>query len=434
MARFLLTTLGSLGDLHPYIAVALGLRARGHHAAIATSEIYRAKVEGEGLAFHPLRPDLAFALDNPDVMRQAVHPRTGTEYVIRRLFLPHLEASFEDTLAAARHADVLVGHPIAYATPTVAEVLKKPWLSVALQPSIFLSVHDPPVVSGIPWLEAFQDAGPWFWRPLLGLALSVTRRWAAPLNDLRRKLALPELRDPLFHGMYSPHGTQAWFSPLFAAPQPDWPAATELTGFPFYDKLEPGLGLTPQLKSFLDAGPPPVVFTLGSSATLDAGTFYEESAKAALAAGCRAVLLTGRDPRNQPRRPLPDTILATEYAPYSELLGRAAATVHQGGVGTTAQALRAGRPMIVVPWSHDQPDNARRVRKLGTGISVQRRDYRAATAARALRQVLNDARCAQAAARVSAALSKEDGVAAACRGLEALLNDALLHGNRHELR
>ncbi len=421
MARFLLTTLGSLGDLHPYIAVALGLRARGHHATIATSEIYRAKIEGEGLAFHPVRPDLGFALTDPAVMRQAVHPRTGTEYVIRRMFLPHLEASFEDTLAAARHADVLVGHPIAYATPTVAELLNKPWLSVALQPSIFLSPYDPPVVAGLPWLENFQDSGLWFWRPMVGLALAITRRWAAPLNNLRRTLGLRELRDPLFRGMHSPHGTQAWFSRILARPQPDWPARTEITGFPFYDKLEPGAGLPPALQRFLESGPPPVVFTLGSSAPLDAGTFYQESARAALAAGCRAVLLTGRDPRNLPQEPLPDSIFVTEYAPYSELLGRAAATVHQGGVGTTAQALRAARPMIVVPWSHDQPDNARRVRKLGAGLTVRRADYRAATAANALREMLSDQSYARAAARASAAMSEEDGVAAACRGLEALL-------------
>lgn len=421
MARFLLTTLGSLGDLHPYIAVALGLCERGHHATIATSEIYRAKVEGEGLGFHAMRPDVGFVLDDPEVMRQAVHPRTGTEYVIRRLFMPAVEASFEDTLEAAREADVLVGHPIAFATPTVAEVLKKPWVSVALQPSIFLSGYDPPVVSGVPALERFQNAGPWFWGPILRVVRRTVRQWGAPVNALRKKLGLREFGNPVFNDMFSPYGTQAWFSRVLASPQKDWPGRTEITGFPFYDKLEPGKGLDTDLERFLTAGPPPVVFTLGSSAALHAGSFYEESVKAALETGCRAVLLTGRDPRNQPKEKLPETIAAAEYAPFSELMGRAAATVHQGGVGTTAQALRAGRPMIVVPWSHDQPDNGRRVARLGAGLVVRRGEYRAARVARTLRQILSNPLYTQAATRAKTEMAREDGVAAACRGLETLL-------------
>jgi UDP:flavonoid glycosyltransferase YjiC (YdhE family) len=115
-------------------------------------------------------------------------------------------------------------------------------------------------------------------------------------------------------------------------------------------------------------------------------------------------------------------MLAAEYAPYSELLGRAAATVHQGGIGTTAQALRAGKPMLVVPYSHDQPDNAARVAQLGAGRVVRRAEYRAARVARELRAILSDPRYAEAARRVQQAdMAQEDGVAAACRGLEALI-------------
>lgn len=421
MARFLLTTFGSLGDLHPYIAVGLGLRARGHQATIGTSEIYRAKIEGEGLAFHPLRPDLGFALNNPAVMRQAFHPRTGSEYVFRHMLMPHVEASFEDTLEAARNADLLVGHPIAFATPTVAEALNKPWVSVALQPAVFLSAYDPPVLAAAPALAPFQNAGPWFWKPMLALARSVTARWGGPLNSLRRRLGLRELKDPVLGDMFSPHGTHAWFSRVLATPQRDWPHRTIVTGFPFYDKLDPGVGLSAELEQFLAAGPPPVVFTLGSSATMDAGPFYEESAKAALEAGCRAVLLTGSDPRNRPARALPESICVAEYAPYSELFSRAAATVHQGGVGTTAQALQSGKPMLVVPYSHDQPDNARRVALLGAGRTVKRSAYRASLVARELRAILGDLRYAESAARVRAQMSGEDGVAAACRHLEELL-------------
>jgi UDP:flavonoid glycosyltransferase YjiC (YdhE family) len=345
MPRFLLTTFGSLGDLHPYIAVGLGLKERGHHVTIATSGDYRAKVEGEGLHFHPLRPDIGALTQNPQEIARAFHPRTGTEYVIRRMMLPYLEQSYDDLRDIAREADLIVGHPIAFATPIVAEELGKPWISVALQPSVMLSAFDPPSVSGVPVLERFRGWGPGFWTQFWRLARRVTRDWGAPINELRRKKGLREVRNPVLDDMFSPYGTQAWFSQVLASPQVDWPAKVSVTGFPFYDKLTPGQGLSAELARFLDAGSPPVVFTLGSSAVFDAGPFYTESTEAVRALGCRAVLLVGNDPRNLPVRSLPDGVIVADYAPYSELFSRAAAVVHQGGAGTTAQALRAGVPM-----------------------------------------------------------------------------------------
>jgi len=417
--RFLLTTLGSFGDLHPYIAVGKGLRERGHAVTLATSEIYRTKVEGEGLHFHSLRPDLAGLIDNPEMIRKAFHERRGPEYVIRRMFLPWLEQSYEDTLAAARDADVIVGHPIAYATPIAAEMLRKPWVSVALAPISMFSAEDPPEFSGARYLEAFRGSGPVFWRRWWKFARFVLRTWSGPIYKLRAKLSLPEQKNPLVDGTFSPFGTQAWFSKVLAEPQNDWPAYTTLTGFAFYDRREPGSALSADLRGFLDAGQPPVVFTLGSSAVFDAGSFYKESIKAARIAGVRAVLLTGSDALNRPAGPSSDSVFVTEYAPYSELFPHAAATVHQGGVGTTAQALRSGRPMIVLPFSHDQPDNARRVANLGVARVLNRRKYRAERVACELRALLSGS-YAEPAERAARTIAAENGVYAACEGLEEI--------------
>lgn len=414
--HFLLTTFGSFGDLHPYIAVGLGLRARGHAVTIGTSEGYRAKIEAEGLRFHPIRPDLGQVF-TADVIRQAMHPRKGTEYVFRNLMLPWFEQSFEDTVTAARDTDVIVGHPIAFATPVVAEYLKKVWISVALQPSVFLSEHDPLTVSGAPLINWLVSLGPGFTRTFLWFARRVMHGWGAPVNAYRKKIGLPEVQNPLLDGMFSPHGTQAWFSRVMARPQADWPARVDITGFPFYDRLEAGHGLSPELARFLDAGPAPVVFTLGSSVVYDAGAFYEQSLEAVRRIGCRAVLLVGRDTGNAPTSPVPDNVFVAEYAPYSELLPRAAATVHQGGVGTTAQALRAGKPMIVVPRSHDQPDNGRRIAQRGVGRVIPRGGYRADRAVRELETILGTASYGDAARETACEMEREDGVAAACEGL-----------------
>jgi len=418
--HFLFTTLGSLGDLHPYVAVGIGLRDRGHTVTIATSEVYRAKIEGEGLGFAPIRPDLGHLLENPDAIAELVHPRRGTEYVFRKLILPWIEQSFEDTVAAARHADVIAGHPIAFATPTAAELLKKPWASVVLQPAIFLSSYDPPALPGAGFLMPLMTRSPSFTRAFFSLARALMRRWGAPVNAARARRGLPALRDPLLDGMFSPFGTHAWFSSLLASPQPDWPARTTVTGFPFYDKLEPGLGISHELDRFLAAGAPPVVFTLGSSAVFNAGVFYRESLEAVQRSGHRAVLLVGRDPRNRPAMALPESVCVAEYAPYSALLPRAAATVHQGGVGTTAQALRAGRPMIVVPLSHDQPDNAMRAQRLGVARVIPRDQYEAKRVARELENLLASDSYTKAARAAAARVIAENGVAAACTALESV--------------
>src|SRR6202042_1693212 len=104
--------------------------------------------------------------------------------------------------------------------------------------------------------------------------------------------------------------------------------------------------------------------------------------------GQRAVLLVGSDPRNVPQQ-LPENVCIAHYAPYSRLFPRASVIIHQGGVGTTAQALRSGKPMLVMPYSHDQPDNARRVRRLGVAQVIQRKDYRAEAAALMIRRLVD---------------------------------------------
>jgi UDP:flavonoid glycosyltransferase YjiC (YdhE family) len=202
--------------------------------------------------------------------------------------------------------------------------------------------------------------------------------------------------------------------------QKDWPANTLIAGFCFYDSDAGNAALPPHLEEFVAAGEPPVVFTLGSAAVLAAGDFYEQSARAAMRLGVRAVLLIGNDPRNKPQTPLPDSICVAEYAPYSALFPRAKLVVHQGGVGTTAQCLRAGRPMLIMPYSHDQPDNARRMTRLGVARVIQRSSYKPWRVARAIRALLADAEYEQNAQSAARELAKEDGVRTACDALVEL--------------
>ena len=179
----------------------------------------------------------------------------------------------------------------------------------------------------------------------------------------------------------------ALFSEVLAAKQTDWPPQTLVTGFPTFDH-DGVAGLPPELVRFLDSGPPPIVFTVGISAVTVAGRFFEDSLDAAKALGCRAVMVGKRI--STERVALPEGVFACEFAPFSQLFPRAAAVVHAGGIGTTGLAMRAGRPVLVVPFAHDQPDNAERLRRLGVARTISGRRYTSARAITELRHLLDD--------------------------------------------
>lgn len=273
------------------------------------------------------------------------------------------------------------------------------------------------VYSGLPFADTFAEFPPVFQRALMRLVDALTRPWQRSYLDLEAELGLPRGPNPVIAGQHSPHLVLALFSKELAEPQADWPARTRLTGFPFYDQ---GGAMPPELLRFLDSGEEPLIFTLGSAAVGTAGDFFRESAAAAQQLGQRAVLLVGRDPANLPGS-LPPNVLAVPYAPHAPAFSRARVVVHQGGIGTTAEVMRAGRPSLVVPYSHDQPDQARRLRRLGIATNLARESYQAASAARAIRRLLDDPGCAARAAEIGARVRAEDGVGCAADAIEALL-------------
>ncbi len=423
MARIVLNTFGSFGDLHPYLALAIELQRRGHECVVATAEVYRQKVISEGVGFAQVRPDVGELLNQPELIQKLWHPTRGTVYLLRDYLLPQVENSFTDLDRACIGADLLLTHAAAYAGPIVAEVRKIPWLSVALQPAIFFSAYDPAVVAMAPWTRHLYKLGRWTFASMRTVADRETRRWAAPVFALRKKLGIANTNNPVMDGVFSPLGTLTLLSKAFSQQQPDWPVNSEPTGFVFYDKRGEGFGLPAEhasglsdgLRRFLSEGPPPVLFTLGSSAVTHPGTFYAESAKAAKILGVRAVLLTGRQ-----TMPAGEGIHSEEYASYSALMPLVSAVVHQGGIGTVAQTLRAGKPMLIVPWAHDQPDNGYRLQRLGVGKVLPRRGYTASRAASALKELMKGD-YANRAGQIAAALRQEDGLKAACDRVEIVL-------------
>jgi rhamnosyltransferase subunit B len=408
MSRIVINAWGSFGDVFPYVGLGKALQARGHRVRLALPGYYRDVVEREGLDFSSVGPDVD--PNRRDLIARVMHPVRGPEAIVRDWLMPALRDSYRELEASARDADLLITHPVTFAAPVLAQKRGLPWVSTVLAPMSMFSASDVPVSPAAPWLAHFRVLGPWFGRLVVRAVNRATAAWVRPVGDLRAELGLPPAPNPIFAGQFSPLLTLALFSRVLAEPQPDWPAHVSVTGFVFYNG--PDL-LDAQLEAFLRAGEPPVVFTLGTSAVGAAGSFYEESAAAAARLGVRAVLLRGPFPDNDPKRTISKDVLVIDRAPHQLLFPRAAAVVHQGGAGTTGQALRSGRPALVVPHSHDQPDNAFRVAKLGVARTVFPRAYRAARVARDLDRLLSDASYHNKAEQVAAVVRGEGGADAA---------------------
>lgn len=417
MSRIIVTTIGSLGDLHPMIAIGLGLRDRGHEIVFATLKDYQAKIESLGFEFHSLRPD-HISPEDPEMMALMMDLQTGTERIVRDYLFANIRETYTDLMIAARDADFIVTVELVYAARLVAEKLNIPWALCVLAPISFFSPYDPPVLPTLLLLAKLRGFGRGVNRGVINFAKFVTRSWSAPLHQLRQELELAPIGNPMFEDKFSPDLNLALFSSTFASAQPDWAAKTVTTGFPFYDGEPQGAELAPKLQDFLESGEPPIIFTLGSAAVLSPGDFYTESVQAAQQLKRRVVLLMGK---NLPPTDLPTGIVAFDYAPYSKVFPRACAIVHQGGIGTTAQALRSGHPTLVVPYSHDQPDNAARLERSGTARTIPRKRYTATRAIKELRELLDHSRYAANAAEIGRIIQTEDGVSVACDEIEKQL-------------
>jgi len=379
--RIAFASLGSLGDLHPLLALASASRERGHTAVVAASGTYREYATSLGFPFYRIRPDLE---PDPAAVEHLSHPQRGPERLLREELFPRVRETYEDLVEAARGADVLVVGELLYVAPLVAAKLGLPWANVILSPSSFLSACDPCVLAPAPALHGLRHLGPWPHRLIFALGRFITSRWSAPLHALRRELGFPPAPSPVFEGKHSPELVLTMFPEFLAAPQPDWPAQVVQTGFPFFS--QPGRpGTMEKLEAFLAAGEPPLVFTLGSTAVHIGRDFYQSAADAARLLGRRAILLLGKNPAP------PDLAgdgLALDYVPLGSVLPRAAAVVHHGGIGTCAEALRAGLPSLIVPFGFDQPDNAERLRRLGVARILRRDRVSCATLVTGLRELL----------------------------------------------
>ncbi len=417
MSRIVLSTFGSLGDVHPKIALGLELRKRGHEVKFNVMEAFREKFEMLGFEILPLRPNL-----NPEdreLVRRLMDIKTGPELMFTEILIPNLRPMYEDVMQAVDGADLIISGEVVLPIKSVVEKTGIKWVSTSLAPISFLSADDPSVYPTAEFLENFHFMPKYFHKFVLTMARKSFMNWFEPYEEFRRELGLDDNHDPMFGDKYSKLLHLAMFSKVMATPQSDWAKSTVQTGFCFYDGDQDLGNMSKDLDKFLDAGEPPIVFTLGSAAVMDARDFYEQSISAAKILNKRAVMLYGIF--NDAPKGLDEARVGFDYAPYSQIFPRACAVVHQGGIGTTSQVLRAGVPMLIMPYSHDQPDNAARCRRLGVSETIDRDEYQAENVARKLRKLLSDASYKKNAIEAKSIVDSENGTQTACDAIEELL-------------
>jgi len=408
--RILLAAYGSFGDLHPMIALAVALQARGVDVTLASHPDYQAKVEASGLRFlgyGPSRDSFVERLNMPmsDIVRRTAR---DVGFMFTHLVAPEIEPALADLLPAAVTADLVIGTSLAYAAHMAATLNAKPFITAALMPTVLMSAYDPPKVQEAPFVYAPKTAiGRSFNRLIMGLGKIRLAAGLGAIAAIYRKHGLPP--QGAITGLVSARMTLALFSPLLATIQPDYPFNTQITGTPFYDS-EDGHApvLSPALTNFLGAGPPPLVFSLGSAAVYDGDAFYRQAREAAARLQMRCVILCGA---GSPllSESFGEDMLVIPYAPHSLLFPRALAVIHHGGVGSTAQALRSGRPILTTPVFADQFDNASRIEKLGAGLTLNFRAFTADRAAAALKHLLDDKAIARTCISLSQTIAAEEG-------------------------
>jgi UDP:flavonoid glycosyltransferase YjiC (YdhE family) len=425
MRKIILTTIGTLGDLHPMIAIALALKARGFRPVLAVAEDHVAKVEAAALEAVSVLPSFdairrRMGLSEGDAVRKLMRDQ---RHMLEQVLLPELLSCVSRLDIVAADAAAIVSPNFVLAAPIVAEKRRLPFIAVMLQPMAMLSAYEPPRTPDFRLLNSkpgSEIGAVWNRMIYAAMRLALHRLYGRKLDAARTAHDLPRRgARRMFEPGQRAAGILGCYSPIFGPLPRDAPAHARITGFPVFDAPCAEAALDPELAAFLDAGPPPLVFTLGSFAVLAAGDFYAEASKVARRLGQRAVLLTGVEPAVAPS----EEIFACAYAPHSALFPRASVTIHHGGVGTTGQALAAGKPQLVVPHMGDQNDNAHRVARLGVGRAYKGK-FTARRATPIIASLLADERRRREAERIGALVAAEHGADAAAAAIEEVLRES----------
>jgi rhamnosyltransferase subunit B len=425
--RIVLTTFGTHGDIVPFIGLAKALQTHGHRPVLATSRYFEALIKEHGVEFAPAAPhhhqhDQDLGMNQAERLKRAFHPLWGGKFVMEKLVYPYMDQICDELDAACEGADLLVAPPTTPWAHMIAHKRSLPWTSLILQ-ALTLSLQsaqDPPVVSNMlslrPWPRRLGQARYARWFKALR---DSGRGFIKPLDDKARAYGLYDpARNPLFEGCISPKGSIALLAPhMMRSPLPtDLPGHVDFAGFNYFDgNTAP---LSQALLAFLADGPPPVVFSLGSSLWFQAPRFYPGWSQLCSKMGVRAIFLAGQDVLGDR---LPAGQIAVPWASVGELFPHCLAVVNTAGCGISSQVLHAGIPQLLVPFGMDQPDNAARLVRMGAALRVRPGKARGPAFEQAFKQLVTDRALHARALRLKQDINPVCGTVHAARILDKAL-------------
>lgn len=420
MARIVVTTFGSTGDLNPFVALGLALRSNGHDVLFAVEDNFQQQVSLLGFPVRVLTGDQAKAIGPySHQIFNSDQPLTSLKLLLDRYILPTLPAKVAELREICQEADLLISVASQFAASIVADLIQIPWIAVILTPSTLpsASIAAHPLSAQLPGsLQRLSNRFSWF----LG-GMFLRQVVDKPVNRLRRTLHVPPRSDLMWTGNLSPRFTAMAVSSALVPRPDDWPEFVQMTGFCFWDGSA-DWQLPETLKAFLHTRKPVVAVTAGTVALEERALFapyFQTSIESILACGARALLINAPDNTISPEHC--EDVLHVSFAPFSEAFPACAAVIHHGGIGTIAQCLRTGVPALVVPGGMDQPFNAAQVVQRKAGVWIPRKRYTARRARQALKALLDTPTYKEHARKIQAQITREDGVATLCTEVERIL-------------
>jgi sterol 3beta-glucosyltransferase len=407
-------TVGTQGDIRPCVALGAGLRRAGYPVRIVTSDNFESMVRAAGLDFSPLTANFQHLLDSNREMTEQGLNMAAMARISRRFYSDWAVHWAHEGMAAAKDAGLVIG--VANSTllaKSVAEARGIPFVAAQLQPLTPSRFMPPLVLSGAGKLPQALNL------PLYNvLRMLVWYVMKPAINDIvRPQLGLPRYPwyGPYFH---SRQQRVLYGFSHHVVPRPaDWPDSSQITGYWFLD--EPHWQPSQALRNFLDAGPKPIYVGFGSMVSAQAEQLTACVLDAMGRTGQRAVLATGWGGLAAKEGAQDERIFMTQGAPHDWLFPRMAAAVHHGGAGTTAAAVRAGIPSVIVPFYGDQPFWARCLQREGVAPpALDRKHLSAEALASAIESTLQES-VRRSAAALGERVRAEDGVGAALRCLKA---------------
>jgi sterol 3beta-glucosyltransferase len=407
--RIAIIASGSRGDVQPYVALGKGLVEAGHDVRIVAPQNFAGLVEAHGLDFWPIDVDVAAVAQNQTMSDRL--ERGNFIFIMAEMAKAAKQGAIhmaEAGLAACQGMDfILGGMGGVYPGIALAEKLELPFLQAYLVP--FTPTGTFPSV-------LLDRAPSWFGGNINRLTHHIMRQmmWQGfRAGDNAARKTILDMPNAPFFGPYNASCTTAYsvlygFSPAVLPPPADWGTLVHVTGYWFLDAARTW---TPpeDLAAFLDDGPAPVSIGFGSMSSRNPEETTTLILEAVAHSGQRAILLSGWQGMRQ--ETLPDSVFMIRSVPHAWLFPRMVANVHHGGAGTTAAALRAGVPSLVVPFFGDQPFWGKRIAELGVGPSaLPRKKLTSDKLAEAIHQMVIDQAMRQRASDLADTIQAEDGI------------------------